>query len=387
MTQTHIRFAQAMNIMIENQNRDRRLDLIRGLALWMIFVDHIPHNLLSYISYRHIAYSDASDIFVFISGISCCLLYARLFRTVGFARAQMRALRRVYEIYVGYICVALATVACFYAFRGVLGESYTIGNNLTLLADEPLRAVSAMLWTFYTPQYLDILPLYMILVAATPLMLFVLMRSEVLALSLSVGIWFVARTVPQVNVPSLDDIGVVSLNPFSWQLLFYLGLWVGKRYFVDNFPFRSVPWLQVLCWLVVVGGAITRHADWLGFTEFTALERVHGVHHETNEQIVPLVNLLAGAYLTACYLPANSALLRSKWLSPMLVCGRHSLEVFCVGIGLSIFSTGIFALYNTTLAIQLAVNGTGLAAMTAVALLLEKKRTRHPIIKSTAFDR
>jgi len=48
--------------------RDLRLDLFRGLANWAIFLDHIPHEVMSSITTRNYGFSDAADLFVFISG-------------------------------------------------------------------------------------------------------------------------------------------------------------------------------------------------------------------------------------------------------------------------------------------------------------------------------
>ena len=33
--------------------RDLRLDLFRGLALWLIFLDHIPTNIVSWLTIRN----------------------------------------------------------------------------------------------------------------------------------------------------------------------------------------------------------------------------------------------------------------------------------------------------------------------------------------------
>ncbi|MGA7609375.1 MAG: OpgC domain-containing protein, partial [Xanthobacteraceae bacterium] len=45
--------------------RDLRLDLFRGIALWLIFLDHIPSNIVSWITIRNYGFSDATEIFVF----------------------------------------------------------------------------------------------------------------------------------------------------------------------------------------------------------------------------------------------------------------------------------------------------------------------------------
>ena len=51
--------------------RDLRIDFFRGLALYMIFVDHVTGDPLSMLTYRILGFSDAAEIFVILSGIAC----------------------------------------------------------------------------------------------------------------------------------------------------------------------------------------------------------------------------------------------------------------------------------------------------------------------------
>ena len=60
--------------------RDLRLDLFRGIALWLIFLDHIPSNVVSWITIRNYGFSDATEIFVFISGYTAAFVYGATMR-------------------------------------------------------------------------------------------------------------------------------------------------------------------------------------------------------------------------------------------------------------------------------------------------------------------
>src|ERR1700752_1420475 len=64
--------------------RDLRLDLFRGIALWLIFLDHIPSNVVSWITIRNLGFSDATEIFIFISGYTAAFVYARAMSERGF---------------------------------------------------------------------------------------------------------------------------------------------------------------------------------------------------------------------------------------------------------------------------------------------------------------
>src|SRR5215468_5784533 len=67
--------------------RELRLDLFRGLALWLIFVDHLPTNLLTWLTIRNYGFSDATEIFIFISGYTAAFVYGRALLESGFVVA------------------------------------------------------------------------------------------------------------------------------------------------------------------------------------------------------------------------------------------------------------------------------------------------------------
>ena len=67
--------------------RDVRLDLFRGLALWFIYIDHVPTNIVSWLTVRNYGFSDATEIFVFISGYTAVIAYARMMERDGWIRA------------------------------------------------------------------------------------------------------------------------------------------------------------------------------------------------------------------------------------------------------------------------------------------------------------
>src|SRR5258708_10130355 len=74
--------------------RELRLDLFRGLALWLIFIDHLPPNLLTWFTIRNYGFSDATEIFIFISGYTAAFVYGRAMLESGFVVATARVLRR-----------------------------------------------------------------------------------------------------------------------------------------------------------------------------------------------------------------------------------------------------------------------------------------------------
>ena len=70
------------------RERDLRLDLFRGIALWLIFLDHIPENIVNWFTIRNYGFSDATEIFIFISGYTAAFVYGRAMRERGFVDLQ-----------------------------------------------------------------------------------------------------------------------------------------------------------------------------------------------------------------------------------------------------------------------------------------------------------
>ena len=91
--------------------RELRLDLFRGLALWLIFIDHVSPDLLSWFTIRSYGFSDAAEIFIFISGYTAAFVYGRSLLESGFVIAGARILRRVWQIYAAHILLFTIMVA------------------------------------------------------------------------------------------------------------------------------------------------------------------------------------------------------------------------------------------------------------------------------------
>src|SRR5207237_6201475 len=83
--------------------RDLLLDLFLGLALWLIFLDHVPNNIVAWFTIRNYGFSDATEIFIFISGYTAAFVYGRAMVERGFIVAGARILKRSCQIYVAHV--------------------------------------------------------------------------------------------------------------------------------------------------------------------------------------------------------------------------------------------------------------------------------------------
>src|ERR1700682_6506555 len=91
--------------------RDLRLDLFRGLANWAIFLHPIPHEVLGPITTRNYGFSDAADLFVFISGYTAACVFGRIMIERGCAAAASKLLKRAAKLYAAHIVVLVAYIA------------------------------------------------------------------------------------------------------------------------------------------------------------------------------------------------------------------------------------------------------------------------------------
>src|SRR5260221_1751646 len=92
-----------INATVPERGRDLRLDLFRGVANWAIYLDHIPDNVVNWITTRNYGFSDAADLFVFISGYTASFVYARMMLERGFIVGATRLTKRVWQLYVAHI--------------------------------------------------------------------------------------------------------------------------------------------------------------------------------------------------------------------------------------------------------------------------------------------
>ncbi len=153
--------------------RDLRLDFFRGLSLFFIFIDHIPENLLSYFTFRSVAFSDAAEVFIFISGFTAALVYGRSLAQHGGLFATAQIYRRVWQLYVAHIFLfVIFTAEVSYTIFVVRNPMYADEMGVGDFLEQPHLAIIRTLFLDFQPNFLDILPLYIVLLMGFPLVLF-----------------------------------------------------------------------------------------------------------------------------------------------------------------------------------------------------------------------
>lgn len=356
------------------RSRDYRLDFFRGLALILIFVDHIPENILSLFTLQAGQFFDAAEVFIFISGYTAALVYGRTLVAQGRLYATAQILRRAWQLYVAHIFLFMIFVAevsyTVTTFNNPMyNEEMRVGEFLT----QPHIAVVKALLLQFQPTFLDILPLYIVLLAAFPAVLMALRLSSPAVVAASV-LLYLGVQVGHLSVPAYPPGREWYFNPLAWQLLFVTGaaLGLGRDRVVRVERWRSV----VLGAAAAVAGVSlavrlswTIHGLWDPFPGLL-LAQLWPVD-KTDLSPVRLVPFFAVALIVAALVPAEARWLRTRAARPFLLCGRHSLEIFCLGILLSVLGHFILSEYDGGVMSQLAVNAAGIAAMCLTAKMFD----------------
>ena len=151
------------------KGRDYRLDLLRGFANWAIFLDHIPNNAVNWITQRNYGFSDAADLFVFISGYTASFVYGRIMLDRGFVIGGTRLVKRAWQIYVAHIILFVMYIAEI----GYLAQRYDNPNlknefNVARFMSNPAETLYQGLILAFKPVNMDVLPLYILLMGVIP---------------------------------------------------------------------------------------------------------------------------------------------------------------------------------------------------------------------------
>jgi hypothetical protein len=352
--------------------RDLRLDLFRGLALWLIFLDHIPNNIVSWLTIRNYGFSDATEIFIFISGFTAAFVYGRAMQQRGFVVAGARVLRRAWQIYVAHIfLLAIYIAEIAYVAASFENPLYVEEMNaLNFLKQPEVTIVQALLLKF-KPVNMDVLPLYIVLLVMFPAILWLLLRSPLTALAASVALYGLVWEFGW-NIPSYPS-GHWFFNPFAWQLLFVFGAWCalgGAERLTAALRSPVTLWIAIAYLAFAFAITLTWHFPRLGFLIPRWLGEWLYPIDKVNLDVMRFSHFLALAAVTVRFVPRDWPALRSRWLRPAIQCGQHSLEIFCLGVFLAFAAHFVVVELTGGVLVQVALSIAGILIMIATAELI-----------------
>ncbi|HTH96830.1 MAG TPA: OpgC domain-containing protein [Stellaceae bacterium] len=352
--------------------RDFRIDFFRGLALILIFIDHVPENFLSYFTLRTFAYSDAAEVFYFMSGYVAAMVYGRTLLRGGFMACSRQVYKRVWTLYVAHIML-------FVLFIAEVSTSVYKSGNLTYDTDlrvddflaQPDIAIIKALTLQFQPVYLDILPLYIVFLAFLPFALVAIRRNIWIMLVPSV-ILYGAVQIWGFDLPSYPQGHTWYFNPFAWQLIFLIGASCGHPSSAERLVALKSPWLLwgaiLIAGTCLVTSATTLiHSLWPAFPPILA---VPPMADKTTLAPIRLINFLCIALLAGRFIPMRSDFWTGRLAWPIVRCGQFSLYVFCFTILLALMGRFVLQEVSASFGMQLLVNIVGIIAMMILSTFL-----------------
>jgi len=350
---------------LKGRGRDLRIDACRGIALWFIFLDHVPNNIGTWLTLRNYGFSDAAEVFMFVSGVTCALAYSRAWRCEGWTGVFSRTLRRAWDIYVAFLLLTLACVILVHLAGRIADEC-----NIRILLDHPGATLARAAVLQYRPVNTDVLPVFVLLHLVFAPLLWLLLRAPNATLGASLALYGLVHAFSW-TVPAWPN-GHWAFNPLAWQLLFVLGAW----WMIEDK--RPRPWmtsrttlmLAALYLLFSLVIALSWRFKPLEALVPQALSNLLYPLDKSNLDPLRLLHFLAIAVVAAWLVPRNWQGLTTPVMRGAIRCGQNSLPIYCLGVLLTFASHMVLLDISGGLAMQIALSLAGIAAMIATATLL-----------------
>ncbi len=355
-------------------NRENRIDIVRGIAMLTILLNHfaMAYRAAGYQGWEiptptQLGYSSAASIFVALSGYMVGMVYLRRERPIP---AVLKRAGQLYLVNLAlFVLISPATL-----FADPTKDAFW---NMRLLAQNPLEGVLRFLTLRDAPAFLDVLQLYVVLLAMTPVAVLLARRSRWLVAVCSLGLWALMQIWPfvmpqSVPVPSIGR----GMNAFAWQMVFFLPMIAGMGRWHEPLLafFRRHGWAVAVLLGLLVAAAILRDID----RPFVPDWRIHLAL--TDRALHGPVWTIHAALLISFYLGALA------WATPWLHAlpfrllasmGRNSLNVYAASIPVIIaLALGIGAMRLDRPG-YLAGTLLTLLLIQAVALWSDRRRARR----------
>jgi len=376
-----------INAILPDKGRDLRLDLFRGVANWAIYLDHIPDNVVNWVTTRNYGFSDAADLFVFISGYTASFVYARMMLDRGFVVGATRLTKRVWQLYVAHIILFVIYIASITYLALRFGDSELINQfNVAGLVANATETIQQGLLLKFKPVNLDVLPLYIVLMGLFPPVLWFMLRKPDLTMVISIGLWLLSRQMGW-NFTAYPA-GTWYFNPLAWQVLFVFGAWCalgGARRMSRILSSNVTLWICIAYLAFAFFVTLTWHFPQLGFLMPKWIEKWMYPISKTDLDVLRFAHFLALAAITVRFLPKDWPPLRSVWLRPLILCGQHSLEIFCLGVFLAFAGHIVFAEVAGGAAMHLVVSLAGILIMSGMAWVIAWYKRSDKSAKKSAI--
>ncbi len=350
------------------RQRDIRLDFFRGVCLVIIFIAHMIGNPWADWIPAKFGFSDATEIFVFCSGMASAIAFGAAFRNHGYVVGCGRILYRIWQVYWAHISVFMVNLAIMIVIDWHLGgDNYIRGLMMQhFFNDNADAAIVGLLTLQFVPPYFDILPMYLVILVLVPVVVMLARFGRLYVALFVVGLWLVSNfnLTHLPREPWGDDVWF--FNPFAWQLIFFSGF----AFMSGWLPAPPVDRRLLIASIVVLAACVP--FDWAPLlNNFQILqdgrEALAPVINKTNFGILRFIHFLALAYVSYVAVGAGGRYLKGPIVRVISKVGQQSLGIFIAGLTLSfVMATFLNIAGKTYLTVPLANLG-GFAILIAIA--------------------
>ncbi|MEM1234137.1 MAG: OpgC domain-containing protein [Pseudomonadota bacterium] len=374
--------------------RDPRLDFFRGLAMFIILFAHTPGNWVTLWIPARFGFSDATEIFVFCSGMASAIAFGGTYDRAGWRLGTARVVFRVWQVYWAHVGLFMATTALviFLTNLDITGRNYWGQLNLwPLFVDSENWSNSGNLFAFmtlrYVPNYFDILPMYMVVLAMMPLVVF-LSRWGVFAAAAPVVIFWLMAQNGLTDALGLPHLAFSAepwterewfFNPFGWALIFFAGFGL-MRGWIPAPPVTPVL-LGIAAFVVVLNIPFSNIGTReLGFDFAREWRAANGLWFDKSDfGILRFVHFLSLAYLAWAFAgvagrrllpPEGDGIVSRIWTPALAIItkvGQQSLAVFVTSMFLARFLGFLIDVMGRSYSTMVIVNTFGCAVLVLVA--------------------
>ncbi|MGF6427375.1 MULTISPECIES: OpgC domain-containing protein [Bradyrhizobium] len=359
---------------LKGYGRDLRIDTCRGIALWCIFLDHVPNNIGSWLTLRNYGFSDAAEVFMFLSGLTCALAYGKARQSGGWTGVIGRTLWRSWDIYVAFL---LLTLACAVMVHLAGSGHFADESNTRILLEEPGMTLAHAAILQYRPVNTDILPLFVLYHLLFAPLLWLLLRAPNATLGASLLLYALVHVFGW-TIPAWPN-GHWFFNPLAWQLPLVLGAW----WIIEGKRFR--PWVTSRAALVpavvyLVFSLIIALSWSIKPLEVLVPQALLYPMDKSNLAPLRLLHFLALAVLFVSFVPRDWRGLTTPVMRGAIRCGQNSLPIYCLGVLLTLASQLALLDISEGLTMQIALSVGGVLVMIGAATLLNliKIKPRQP---------
>jgi hypothetical protein len=352
--------------------RDARVDIFRGLSLLVIFIDHVAGNWLSRVTPSAMGFSDAAEYFVLLAGYSAAFAYGAVMDKRGLVPGSAQVIARIWKLYSAHLAL-FVFMAVAVAFMAVKFGNPLYYEHVSILPffQDPATTILQIAALLFLPNYLDILPLYVVLLAMLPALWVLTRLAPAVALIASAGLYGAAWML-EWAIPNMSTGGSWFFNPFAWQLIFTFGLVCGHA----TLRGVSLPrhWAISAAAGALVAYGLLSAAPWSlipGLGGVVLPDDLRLDLDKTNLSLWRLGHALSLAYLIARFVPTDAGWMKSLPGRLLEEAGRHSLALFCLGVILSLLGTFVFYEIGRDASMQALVNVAGIAILLMSAQVLQ----------------